>query len=115
MPETPDETDWELATVPGIGGTRFAVACGREADPHTDPVAFAYRNGSTDHLAELYRLAAAVLRPGDRVLDLGAHLGGFGLAAAAVGCRVVAVLLAAETRHRELDDAPQVDPRAEGG
>ncbi len=33
----------------------------------------------------------AMLRPGDTVLDLGAHVGTFALAAAAQGCRVIAV------------------------
>lgn len=68
-------------------GCRFEVAL----DPHRmDPIADAILTGDTwfrdDYDALLDRL-----RPGDRVLDLGGHLGTFALAAAALGCQVVCV------------------------
>src|SRR5262249_9525790 len=40
---------------------------------------------------ETANLMLRLVRPGQRVLDLGAHLGSFALAAAAAGCRVAAV------------------------
>jgi len=55
-----------------------------------DPVVHAYRYGHHAN-AELTELLAEFTRPGDFVLDLGAHVGTFSLAAAASGCRVVAV------------------------
>jgi FkbM family methyltransferase len=76
---------------------RFALAVGNEA---SDPVAAAYRQGRMDHLAPLIAAARAVLGPGNRVLDLGAHLGGFALTAAALGCEVLAV--EAAPRNAEL-------------
>jgi FkbM family methyltransferase len=70
---------------------RFRIAYPAGVTSDRDPVAAAYRDGHIGHLASLLEVATAVLRPGDRVLDLGAHLGGFALAAAGLGCRVIAV------------------------
>ncbi len=83
--------EWRISEVAVGDRYRFGIACGDEATPETDPVAYSYRVGSLDHLATLNELALAVLKPGQRVLDLGAHLGGFSLLAAAVGCEVLAV------------------------
>jgi FkbM family methyltransferase len=69
------------------GGAAFDLVIDRESD---DPVARLYREGryENDYLLELLRAFSA---PGDRVLDLGAHIGTFSLAAAALGREVVAV------------------------
>src|SRR5260370_14043637 len=72
-------------------GIQFAIAIGNEATLENDPVAAAYRAGSIAPLSALLDIALAILQPGDRVLDLGAHLGGFALTAAARGCDVIAV------------------------
>lgn len=85
------ETGWQISEVAVAGRYRFGIAYGDDATPDTDPVAYSYRVGSLEHLATLNDLALAVLKPGRRVLDLGAHLGGFSLLAAAVGCEVLAV------------------------
>jgi ABC-2 type transport system permease protein/lipopolysaccharide transport system permease protein len=50
------------------------------------------------------RLALDLLRPGDRVLDVGAHIGSYALPAAALGCEVVAVE-ASPTNARLLEEA----------
>jgi FkbM family methyltransferase len=81
-------------------GVQFAIAIGDEATLKNDPVAAAYRAGSIAPLSALLDIALAVLQPGDRVLDLGAHLGGFALTAAALGCEVIAV--EASPRHADL-------------
>lgn len=85
------DSEWAVATVELLGRYRFGIACGTDATPETDPVAVCYRAGSLMNLGELADLLLAVLRPGDRVLDLGAHLGGFAFSAAAIGCDVIAV------------------------
>jgi len=81
---------WGVSTVER-GNVRFRVAYNADEPSEKDPVAAAYRAGTIEHLGPLLDLAAAVVRPGDRVLDLGAHLGGFALAAASLGCEVIAV------------------------
>lgn len=55
-----------------------------------DPISQAIANGDSWFLDD-YRVLLDSLRPGDRVLDLGGHVGTFGLAAAALGCEVVCV------------------------
>lgn len=82
--------DFDICTVEARG-LRFGMAVPTDATFDTDPVAYAYKVNHTEHLARLLDVALAVLRPGDAVLDLGAHLGGFALTAAACGCRVLAV------------------------
>ena len=76
------DSEWAVATVELLGRYRFGIACGTDATPETDPVAVCYRAGSLMNLGELADLLLAALRPGDRVLDLGAHLGGFAFSAA---------------------------------
>ena len=56
----------------------------------SDPVSAAVRNGSNPNEVGL-ELMAQIVRPGDRVLDLGSHIGLFALTAAALGCEVLAV------------------------
>lgn len=73
------------------GNVRVRIAYPADVSTDRDPVAVAYREGQIGHLASLLETATPVLRPGDRVLDLGAHLGGFALVAAALGCEVIAV------------------------
>jgi len=55
-----------------------------------DPIADAIVAGDSWFLEDYYVLLDR-LKPGDRVLDLGGHVGTFALAAAALGCRVVCV------------------------
>ncbi len=69
-------------------GISFQIALAAEAN---DPVSGAYRTGRLEPIAPLVELARRLLQPGARVLDLGAHVGGFALTAAALGCRVIAV------------------------
>jgi 2-polyprenyl-3-methyl-5-hydroxy-6-metoxy-1,4-benzoquinol methylase len=63
---------------------------------------FAVADGSEDPIAQWLvseraldeqpiRLALDLLRPGDRVLDVGAHIGTYSLATAAMGCSVISV------------------------
>jgi FkbM family methyltransferase len=94
------DSEWAISTVELAGRYRFGIACGTDATPETDPVAVCYRAGSLMHLGELADVLLAALRPGDRVLDLGAHIGGFALSAAAIGCEVIAV--EASPRNAEL-------------
>jgi FkbM family methyltransferase len=91
---------FHFSTLRVARGIQFAIAIGNEATPENDPVAAAYWAGSIAPLSPLLDIALAVLQPGDRVLDLGAHLGGFALTAAALGCEVVAV--EASPRHAAL-------------
>jgi FkbM family methyltransferase len=95
MVPQPHDAPVQWSTVSWQGRVSFRLAS-RLTFPHgaraaEDPVARAYQAGNIDHLAALLALAEARLRPGDRVLDLGSHLGGFALFAARLGCRVVAV------------------------
>lgn len=68
-------------------GVRCYVALApRAADPISAGIAaqvYAYPPG--------HRLLFGLMRPGDTVVDLGAHVGSFALAAAALGCRVLAI------------------------
>jgi FkbM family methyltransferase len=68
----------------------FEAAAGHGGHP-PDPIAGAYLRGETDFNLPLVRLMLALVQPGQSVLDVGAHLGTFALAAAAHGCRVCAV------------------------
>jgi FkbM family methyltransferase len=87
---------YSVATVHNPAGTPFVIAC-RDQFVRPDGIAFddpvmkAYLKGSLDMLWPLPPIAAAMLRPGDRVLDVGSHVGGFALLAASLGCRVTAI------------------------
>jgi FkbM family methyltransferase len=78
---------YQSFTVPLHGGKSYELVFDVMTD---DPIARAYREGyrANDHLSDQL---GAFLKPGSWVLDLGAHIGTFSLAAAAAGCRVVAV------------------------
>lgn len=78
---------WTASEVTVPGGPRFTVMLDPDA---TDPVTGALAEGRVldDHLVGLM---LSLVNPGDLILDLGAHVGSFSLAAAAAGCRVVAV------------------------
>jgi FkbM family methyltransferase len=69
------------------GGRRYELVLDSRTN---DPIALAYRRGYqlNEYLTELL---PRFTRPGSCVLDLGAHIGTFSLAAAAKGCRVIAV------------------------
>jgi len=83
---TPDDA-LIFRTVTLKNGVAFEVAL----DPRwMDPIADALAAGESWFLDDYY-LLLDILRPGDRVLDLGGHIGTFALAAAALGCRVVCV------------------------
>jgi ABC-2 type transport system permease protein len=69
---------------------------------HRVRATFAVTQGSEDPIAQWLvsqraldeqpiRLALDLLRPGDRVLDVGAHIGSYSLAASAMGCPVISV------------------------
>ena len=62
-----------------------------EAPFGTDPLSQAFTQGGPPPNADLLRLMLALVRPGQTVLDLGAHIGTFTLTAAAAGCRVLAI------------------------
>lgn len=55
-----------------------------------DPIAIQVRSGSWQP-SDALRWLLSVLEPGDRVLDLGGHIGTFAIPAAALGARVTAV------------------------
>jgi FkbM family methyltransferase len=113
-----------LETAPSSAATApitFDVLVGAaEADGLTpygaDPLAQAFAQGSEPPSAALLRLMLALVRPGQTVLDLGAHVGTFALTAAASGCRVVAVeasprnarLLQASIAHNGFTDRARV-------
>jgi FkbM family methyltransferase len=68
-------------------GISVEVVIGIEAD---DPVSLGIAHATHSNHA-LFDLMLKLVRPGQVVLDLGAHVGLFSLAAAAVGCQVAAV------------------------
>jgi FkbM family methyltransferase len=78
---------WRASRVTVPGGLQVTVL----TDPDgSDPVTAALVEGRVlDEL--LVGLMVRLVEPGDLVLDLGAHVGSFSLAAAAAGCRVIAV------------------------
>ena len=82
----------------------------------TDPLSLAYVEGGEPPNVALLRLMLALVRPGQTVLDLGAHIGTFTLTAAAAGCRVMAVeasahnarLVEASIAHNRFGDRARV-------
>jgi FkbM family methyltransferase len=74
-------------TIPVREGLCFHIAIGAEAD---DPFSQAFAQGKYPS-GPLTDLMFQLVQPGARVLDLGAHVGTFSLAAAALGCQVVSV------------------------
>ena len=80
-----------VARVTVAGQYEFGIVYPGGVTAATDPVADAYRQGFTGALSPLVEVAQAVVGPGNRVLDLGAHLGGFALTAAGMECEVIAV------------------------
>lgn len=70
---------------------QFQLAYGTEMTAESDPIAMAFKVGSIGHMKAMIDVATATLSPGDRVLDLGAHLGGFMLSMAALGFEVLGV------------------------
>jgi len=55
-----------------------------------DPIGNAVANNQYRY-SESHEIIFKILQPGDRVIDLGGHIGTFSLVAAALGCHVVAV------------------------
>jgi FkbM family methyltransferase len=91
MPTTTVLPDWGISEVAVPGKFSFKIAYGKDDSVATDPVAENYSKGSIAHLDTLLNVAMSILKPGDRVLDLGSHIGGFALASSALGCEVIAV------------------------
>lgn len=81
-----DAPGWVEAEV-SVGDVEFRVVLdGSMHDPVTSNLAAG--RASDEHLVELM---LQLVRPGSHVVDLGAHVGVFSLAAAAAGCGVLAV------------------------
>ena len=78
---------WQTHEVTLTGGLRFKVVVDPRVD---DPVAHSLANGWTSDEAHI-DLMLRFLGPGQKLLDLGAHLGSFSLAAAAAGAEALAV------------------------
>ncbi len=97
-PEGAGTRDDEMAVHPVViaEGLRFDVAIDTAMD---DPVAAVLKRGAVFD-PTLVSLMLQLVGPGDRVVDLGAHLGTFALAAAAAGCHVLAI--EASPRNAEL-------------
>jgi FkbM family methyltransferase len=90
------ELGFRVATIPTPCGGSFAIACREkfarpDGQEYDDPLMRAYLTGCLGTLGPLVPLARSILRPGQRVLDVGAHVGGFSLLAASLGCRVAAI------------------------
>jgi FkbM family methyltransferase len=102
--------DYEITTL-SIQGKRFGIACGTDSQSQQDIVARQYAAGSLRHVRGLLSVMSTCVPPGGRILDLGAHVGGFSTAAAALGRRVLAVeasprncaLLEITRQHNRLD------------
>ena len=84
-PALPDDPSWRAFGVCLPGGQAFSLVL------ESDDIS-AYLNGEGQPLdVVLIELMLQLVAPGDRVLDLGANVGGFSLAAAAAGCAGLAV------------------------
>jgi len=86
-PDDDQARHWRTSRVAIPGGPEFDVV----VDPRVgDQVTFALSVGvSLDQT--LVKLMTDLVRPGDRILDIGAHVGTFSLAAAAVGALSLAI------------------------
>lgn len=112
--------DHAIASV-SLAGRSFGIACGTDAAALGDPVAGSYRAGDLGPVGLPLATLRAAVSPGARVLDLGAHIGGFAMSAAALGYRVLAVeasprnvaLLEAARGHNGFDDL-RIEPAAIG-
>ncbi|MDQ3896021.1 MAG: FkbM family methyltransferase, partial [Actinomycetota bacterium] len=78
---------WVCSPVTLARGLRFSVVTDPAAD---DSIAWALRAGAVVEEG-LVNLMLDMVRPGDKVVDLGAHVGTFTLSAAAAGAQVLAV------------------------
>lgn len=74
----------QIAVAPGVS---FSIALSPDSG---DPVCAEYLAGGLYH-SNLLFLMLHQIKPGQTVVDLGAHIGTFALTAAAAGCKVVAV------------------------
>lgn len=80
--------NWVVTPLKIPGGPQFDMV----VDPTIgDPIATMYASGHGLVFSDLVEVMLACIEPGNFVLDLGAHLGTFALAAAAAGCHVVAI------------------------
>jgi FkbM family methyltransferase len=112
--------DYAIASV-SVAGHNFGIACGTDAAALGDPVATSYRSGDLGPVGLPLATLRAAVSPGARVLDLGAHIGGFAMSAAALGYRVLAVeasprnvqLLEAARSHNGFDGL-HIEPAAIG-
>lgn len=85
---SPDKSTWRSCEASVGDGRRVTALVDSTAG---DPVTEALANGQGVPSQDLVALMLDVVRPGQLVLDLGAHIGTFALAAAAAGCSVLAV------------------------
>ena len=91
MPPTPPgpaaRAHWVPLSLTGPNGLTFSMTI----DPQVgDPLAAGLAAGALFDQS-LIELMLRIARPGDVVVDIGAHIGQFALPAAAAGCRVLAV------------------------
>ena len=83
-----DTSGWPTVLVPIPGDNFFHMVL----EPDTaDPIAQVYASGYGLFFQNLADLMLEIIKPGDGVLDLGAHIGTFALTAAASHCWVIAV------------------------
>ncbi len=78
---------WTHASVCLNDGVGFEVVVNPDAD---DPVSAELAHGNSSNQS-LVSLMLELIRPGDRILDIGSHVGTFSLAAAATGAHAMAL------------------------
>jgi FkbM family methyltransferase len=88
IPQTGTSVQARRFTLTAPGGKEFAIAVA--IDDTGDSISQAIANG-TFSFPPTYQLLFSLAKPGATILDLGANIGTFSLAAAAMGCRVYAV------------------------
>jgi FkbM family methyltransferase len=84
----PDRSRWKRCRANLGGDATVVVVVDQSSD---DPITGAIAHGETPLFKPLVELMLALTRPGELVVDLGAHIGTFALAAAGAGRRAVAV------------------------